>query len=84
MIVAFDGITFDNCFYDRDVDVLYLHNGPSTTAVDFDACPEDTAVPHAVASLVTRAARPPTPSLPRPRPGPGSNARPPQLRFRAP
>ena len=40
MIVSLDGHTFDNCFYDREVDVLYLHKGPSTTAVDFDGCPE--------------------------------------------
>lgn len=40
MIVSIDGYTFDNCFYDREVDVLYLHQGPSRTAVEFDACPE--------------------------------------------
>ena len=40
MIVSIDGYTFDNCFYDREVDVLYLHKGPSSDAVDFDACPE--------------------------------------------
>jgi len=40
MIIEFDGITFDNCFYDREVDVLYLHVGPPETAVEFDACPE--------------------------------------------
>ena len=40
MKVSFDGIAFDNCFYDRDVDVLYLHSGHSTTATAFDACPE--------------------------------------------
>ena len=40
MKVAFDSVTFDNCFYDRDVDVLYLHNGASESATEFDACPE--------------------------------------------
>ena len=30
------GIMFDDNFYDREVDVLYLHVGEPSTAVDFD------------------------------------------------
>jgi uncharacterized protein YuzE len=36
--------TFDNVFYDADVDVLYLHMGDSSTAVDFDESPEGHAL----------------------------------------
>ena len=35
-LVRIGGIMFDNNFYDREVDVLYLHVGEPSTAVDFD------------------------------------------------
>lgn len=38
--VTLGGITFDNNFYDRDVDVLYLHVGEPADAVGFDGTPE--------------------------------------------
>ena len=38
------GIAFDNVFYDRGADVLYLHTGDPATAVDFD----ETADGHAL------------------------------------
>ena len=37
------GIEFDNNFYDRDVDVLYLHVGETASAVDFDGTAEGDA-----------------------------------------
>ena len=40
MIVEVDGIKFDNNTYYSDGDVLYLHVGASTTAVDWDETPE--------------------------------------------
>jgi len=40
MTVKIAGIEFNNNFYDRDVDVLYLHVGDPASAVDFDATPE--------------------------------------------
>jgi uncharacterized protein YuzE len=40
MNVKLAGIEFDNNFYDRDADVLYLHVGDPASAVDFDATPE--------------------------------------------
>lgn len=40
MSVRLGGIEFDNVFYDREVDVLYLHVGESSTAVDWDESPE--------------------------------------------
>lgn len=40
MSVHFAGITFDRVDYDREVDVLYLHVGDPSTAVDFDESPE--------------------------------------------
>lgn len=40
MNVKIGGIEFDNVFYDRDGDVLYLHVGPSKSAVDWDESPE--------------------------------------------
>lgn len=36
MAVTIAGVSFDNVFYDREVDVLYLHVGAPSTAVDFD------------------------------------------------
>lgn len=40
MSVKIAGVEFDNTFYDRDADVLYLHVGDPTTAVGFGATPE--------------------------------------------
>lgn len=40
MNVKIGGIEFDNVFYDREGDVLYLHIGPSKTAVDWDESSE--------------------------------------------
>jgi uncharacterized protein YuzE len=40
MSVMLAGVEFDNVFYDREVDVLYLHVGESSTAVDWDESPE--------------------------------------------
>jgi uncharacterized protein YuzE len=38
--VKIAGIEFDNVFYDQEADVLYLHVGDPSTAVDFDGTPE--------------------------------------------
>jgi len=38
--VTIGGIEFDNVFYDRKGDVLYLHVGEPSTAVDFDGTAE--------------------------------------------
>lgn len=38
--VTIAGITFDRVVYDRDGDVLYLHVGDPSSAVDFDGTPE--------------------------------------------
>jgi uncharacterized protein YuzE len=40
MTVKIAGIEFDNNFYDRDVDVLYLHVGSPAAAVDWDETAE--------------------------------------------
>ena len=40
MSVKIAGIEFDNAFYDREADVLYLAVGDSKAASDFDASPE--------------------------------------------
>jgi uncharacterized protein YuzE len=40
MKVTVAGIEFDNNFYDREADVLYLHVGDPDSAVRFDATPE--------------------------------------------
>ena len=40
MIVSIGDCSFENCFYDREVDALYLHYGSPCDAVEFDACPE--------------------------------------------
>jgi hypothetical protein len=40
MSVQFGEIVFDSCSYDAEGDVLYLRNGPSADAVEFDACAE--------------------------------------------
>jgi len=39
-LVTIAGITFDRVVYDRDADVLYLHVGEPSSAVDFDGTPE--------------------------------------------
>ncbi len=38
------GIDFDNVFYDRECDVLYMHVGEPSSAADFDASPEGHAL----------------------------------------
>lgn len=38
--VTIGGVTFDNNFYDRPVDVLYLHVGDPSDAVDFGGTEE--------------------------------------------
>ena len=40
MSVRLGGIEFDNVDYDREADVLYLHVGEPSTAVDWDESPE--------------------------------------------
>lgn len=40
MTIQFAGIPFDHVDYDREVDVLYLHVGDPSTAVEFDESPE--------------------------------------------
>ena len=42
-LASIGGIMFDNNFYDREVDVLYLHVGEPSTAVDFDETAEGDA-----------------------------------------
>ncbi|MDQ6807202.1 MAG: DUF2283 domain-containing protein [Actinomycetota bacterium] len=44
MTVTIGHTTFDRVSYDRDADVLYLHVGDPTTAVDFDESPEGHAL----------------------------------------
>lgn len=44
MTITIGSFTFDNVFYDADVDVLYLHVGDTSTAVDFDESPEGHAL----------------------------------------
>lgn len=44
MSIEIAGINFDQVRYDAEGDVLYLHHGASTTAVDFDASPEGHAL----------------------------------------
>lgn len=44
MTVEIAGITFDHVSYDREGDVLYLHVGDPSTAVEFDASPEGHAL----------------------------------------
>jgi uncharacterized protein YuzE len=40
LTVKIAGVEFDNNFYDREADVLYLHVGDPSSAVSFDATPE--------------------------------------------
>jgi uncharacterized protein YuzE len=44
MTIKIGHFVFDNVFYDADVDVLYLHMGDPSTAVDFDESPEGHAL----------------------------------------
>ena len=44
MSVTIGDITFDRVEYDVEADVLYLHVGDSSRAVDFDETPEGHAV----------------------------------------
>jgi len=44
MTVKVAGIEFDNNFYDRDADVLYLHVGDPATSVDWDETAEGDGV----------------------------------------
>jgi uncharacterized protein YuzE len=44
MTITIGHFVFDNVFYDADVDVLYLHMGDPSTAVDFDESPEGHAL----------------------------------------
>lgn len=44
MTVKIANITFDRVEYDAEADVLYLHVGDPSSAVDFDETPEGHAV----------------------------------------
>jgi uncharacterized protein YuzE len=44
MSITIANTTFDRVEYDSDGDVLYLHHGDPSTAVDFDAAPEGHAL----------------------------------------
>lgn len=44
MTVTVAGVTFDRVVYDKEGDVLYLHVGDPSTAVDFDQSPEGHAL----------------------------------------
>jgi uncharacterized protein YuzE len=44
MTFTIAGITFDQVVYDEDADVLYLHVGDPSTAVEFDESPEGHAL----------------------------------------
>jgi uncharacterized protein YuzE len=44
MTVKLAGIVFDRVSYDRESDVLYLHVGDPSTAVDWDEAPEGHAL----------------------------------------
>ena len=44
MTVTIADVTFDTVFYDAEADVLYLHVGDPSTAVDFDESPEEHAL----------------------------------------
>jgi uncharacterized protein YuzE len=40
MSLRFGGMEFEHVSYDQEGDVLYLRNGPSATAADWDESPE--------------------------------------------
>jgi len=42
MTITIGPFTFDNVFYDAEVDVLYLHKGDPSSAAAFDESPEAT------------------------------------------
>jgi uncharacterized protein YuzE len=44
MTITIGSNTFDRVHYDAEVDVLYLHKGDPSTAVDFDESPEGHAL----------------------------------------
>lgn len=44
MSITIGGTTFDRVSYDPDADVLYLHVGDPSSAVDFDESPEGHAL----------------------------------------
>ena len=44
MSITIGGTTFDRVSYDSDADVLYLHVGDPSSAVDFDESPEGHAL----------------------------------------
>ena len=44
MTVTIAGLSFDHVRYDADADVLYLHRGDPSCAVDFDESPEGHAL----------------------------------------
>ena len=44
MTITIGSFTFDNVFYDAEVDVLYLHKGDPSSAVAFDESPEGHAL----------------------------------------
>jgi uncharacterized protein YuzE len=44
MTIKIGSNTFDHVHYDAEVDVLYLHKGDPSTAVDFDESPEGHAL----------------------------------------
>ena len=44
MTVTVGGTVFDHVSYDREADVLYLHKGHPSSAVDFDESPEGHAL----------------------------------------
>jgi uncharacterized protein YuzE len=47
MTIKLAGIEFDNNFYDREVDVLYLHVGDASTSVDWADTEEGDGVSYA-------------------------------------
>lgn len=44
MSITIAGVIFDRLLYDAEADVLYLHVGDPSTAVDFDESPEGHAL----------------------------------------
>jgi uncharacterized protein YuzE len=44
MKIQIGATAFENVFYDKDADVLYLHVGDPACAVDFDESPEGHAL----------------------------------------
>jgi uncharacterized protein YuzE len=44
MTITIGSFTFDNVFYDAEVDVLYLHKGDPSSAAAFDESPEGHAL----------------------------------------